>query len=93
MLQGKVIGIYCLIDDIFKGIDHPAHRQRKISDSEVITAVMVSPLYLKGNKHCAITDISYTFSLETDKLFAIVITFEAVENSFEAKNVKTKAAQ
>jgi len=51
MLQGKVIGVYCLIDNILKGINHPEHRQRKISDNEVITTVVVSAFYFKGNQH------------------------------------------
>jgi hypothetical protein len=57
MLQGKVIGIYCLIHDIFKGIGHPEHKERKISDSEVINIAVVSALYFKGNQHHAISYI------------------------------------
>ncbi len=53
MLQDKVIGIYCLIDDILKGINHCEHRERKISDREIITTAVVSALYLKGNQEHA----------------------------------------
>ena len=49
-----MIGIYCLIDDILKGINHYEHRERKVSDSEVITTAVVSALYFKGNQAHAI---------------------------------------
>jgi len=51
MLQDKVIGIYCLVDDILKGIGHYEHKERRISDSEVIATAVVSALYFKGNQH------------------------------------------
>lgn len=51
MLLDKVIGIYCLIDDILKGIGHREHGQRSVSDSEIMTTALVSALYFKGN-HC-----------------------------------------
>jgi hypothetical protein len=50
MLQDKVIGIYCLIDDILQGIGHSEHEQRIVSDSEIITTAVVSALYFKGNQ-------------------------------------------
>jgi Transposase DDE domain len=50
MLRDKVIGIYCLVDDILKGIDHYEPSSRKVSDSEVITTAIVSALYFKGNQ-------------------------------------------
>jgi hypothetical protein len=31
MLQDKVIGIYCLTDDVLKGIGHREHQERKVS--------------------------------------------------------------
>lgn len=55
MLQDKVIGIYCLTDDILKGIRHYEDRQRKVSDSEIITTALVSALYFKGNQSHAIS--------------------------------------
>ncbi len=54
MLQDKVIGTYCLVDDILKGIGHYECRERKVRDSEVITTAIVSALYFKGNQSCAI---------------------------------------
>jgi hypothetical protein len=54
MLQDKVIGIYCLVDDILKGVHHYEHRERRVSDSEVITTAIVAALYFKGNQSNAI---------------------------------------
>lgn len=54
MLQDKVIGIYCIVDDILKGIKHIEHKERKVSDSEIITTAIVSALYFKGNQCNAI---------------------------------------
>jgi hypothetical protein len=36
MLQDKIIGIHCLIDDILKGIGRSEHNERKVSDSEIM---------------------------------------------------------
>ena len=45
----KITSIFCLIDDMLKGIDHKEHAQRKMSDSEVITTAFVSALYFGGH--------------------------------------------
>lgn len=50
ILQDKVIGIYCLVGDLLKGIHHHEHKERKVSDSEIISAALVSALYFKGNQ-------------------------------------------
>ena len=50
MLTGdKVIGIYCIVDDILKGIGHKDDSRRKVSDSEIITTAIVSALYFGGH--------------------------------------------
>ena len=54
MIQDKVIGIYCLVDDILKGIDHYEHKERQVSDSKIITTAIVSAPYFKGNQCNAI---------------------------------------
>ena len=59
MLLDKVIGIYCLIDDILKGLGHSEPKERKVSDSEVITTAVVSALYFKGNQS---TTVAYVRS-------------------------------
>jgi hypothetical protein len=55
MLQDKVIGIYCLPDDILQGIRHCECSQRQVSDSEIITTALVAALYFKGNQSHAIS--------------------------------------
>lgn len=54
MLQDKVIGIYCLVDDMLKGIGHREHKERTVSDSEIISTALISALYFKGNQFHAI---------------------------------------
>lgn len=54
MLQDKVIGIYCLTDDILKAAGHSDSKGRKVSDSEVMTTAIVAALYFKGNQTHAI---------------------------------------
>ena len=50
MLQeAKIIGIFCLVDDLLKGIAHKEDIRRKVSDSEVITTALVSALYFGGH--------------------------------------------
>lgn len=47
--EDKIINIYCLVDDLLKGIDHLEDSRRKVSDSEVITTAIVSALYFGGH--------------------------------------------
>jgi hypothetical protein len=47
--EDKIIGIFCLIDDLLKGIGHLEDSRRKLSDSEVITSALVSALYFGGH--------------------------------------------
>src|SRR3569833_1469433 len=47
--EDKIIGIYCLVDDLLKGIGHQEDSRIKISDSEVITTAIVSALYFGGH--------------------------------------------
>jgi hypothetical protein len=49
LTEDKIIGIYCIVDDILKGIGHKEDSRRKISDSEVITTAIVSALYFGGH--------------------------------------------
>ena len=46
----KVIKIFCLIDDLLKGIGHKEDVRIKVSDSEVITTSIVSALYFGGHQ-------------------------------------------
>lgn len=53
--KDKIISIFCLIDDILKGIDHKEDTRRRISDSEVILTAVVSSTSFYGNHFSAIT--------------------------------------
>lgn len=47
--EDKIISIFCLVDDLLKGIGHLEDRRRKVSDSEIITTAIVSALYFGGH--------------------------------------------
>jgi hypothetical protein len=49
LTEDKIIRIYCIIDDILKGIGHQEDNRRKVSDSEIITTALVSALYFGGH--------------------------------------------
>lgn len=50
----KIIGIYCIVDDMLKAIQHPEDKRRRISDSQVITTALVSAIYFGGHHDHAI---------------------------------------
>lgn len=47
--ENKIIAIFCLIDNMLKGIGHKEHRGSKVSDSEIITTSFVAALFFKGH--------------------------------------------
>jgi hypothetical protein len=49
LTEDKIIGIYCIIDDILKAIGHQEDSRCKVSDSEIITTALVSALYFGGH--------------------------------------------
>ena len=49
LTEDKIIRIYCIIDDILKGVGHQEDNRRKVSDSEIITTAIVSALYFGGH--------------------------------------------
>lgn len=49
LTEGKIISIFCIVDDILKAIGHQEDMRRKVSDSEVITTALVSALYFGGH--------------------------------------------
>nr|WP_123803441.1 hypothetical protein [Flavivirga aquatica] len=55
MLQDKVIGIYCIVDDILKEMNHKEHRNRKFSDSQVLSTALVSAMLFNGNQNKALS--------------------------------------
>lgn len=54
LTRDKIISIFCLIDDILKGIEHTEDKRRKVSDSEVILTAIVSSTSFCGNHSSAI---------------------------------------
>jgi hypothetical protein len=49
LTEDKIIRIYCIVDDILKGIGHQEDSRRKVSDSEIITTALASALYFGGH--------------------------------------------
>lgn len=54
LCKDKIISIFCLIDDILKGIDHVDDLRRQVSDSEIILTAIVSSTSFYGNHSSAI---------------------------------------
>jgi len=49
LTESKIISVYCIVDDILKGVDHLEDRRRRVCDSEIITTALVSALYFGGH--------------------------------------------
>ena len=49
LCEDKIIALYCIVDDLLKGIGHKEDSRRKVSDSEVMTTALVSALYFGGH--------------------------------------------
>jgi hypothetical protein len=47
--EDKIIALYCIVDDILKGLRHYEDATARVSDSEVITTSFVSTLYFGGH--------------------------------------------
>lgn len=47
--ESKIIALYCIVDDMLKGLRHYEDERRKMSDSEVITTAFVAVLYFGGH--------------------------------------------
>lgn len=54
LCQDKIIGIFCLIDDIMQGIGHKEDIRRRVSDSEILVTALVSSTSFYGNHVSAI---------------------------------------
>ena len=52
-MDTQIVVVYCLCDDILKGLQHYEDPQRKMSDAEVMTTVIVAALYFAGNQEKA----------------------------------------
>ena len=49
LCEDKIIALYCIVDDMLKGMHHYEDAKVKVSDSEVITTAFVSVLYFGGH--------------------------------------------
>ena len=49
LCEDKIIALYCIVDDLLKGIGHREDSSRKVSDGELITTALVSSLYFGGH--------------------------------------------
>ena len=54
LTRDKIISIFCLIDDLFIGINHQEDIRRSVSDSEIAVTAIVSAIYFGGNQQHAI---------------------------------------
>jgi len=48
-MDTQIVAIYCICDDILKGLRHFEDKQRQMSDAEVMTTSIVAGLYFSGN--------------------------------------------
>ena len=54
LTRDKIISIFCLLDDLFIGIQHKEDVRRSVSDSKIAVTAIVSALYFGGNQFHAI---------------------------------------
>lgn len=47
--ESKIIALYCIVDDLLKGLHHYEDVRTRVSDAEVITTAFVSTLYFSGH--------------------------------------------
>ena len=47
--EAKIIALYCIVDDMLKGLHHYEDPRVKVSDSEVITTAFAAMLYFGGH--------------------------------------------
>lgn len=48
-MDTQIVVVYCLCDDVLKGLHHYEDPQRKMSDAEIMTTAIVAALYFGGN--------------------------------------------
>lgn len=48
-MDTQIVAIFCICDDILKGLKHYEDKQRRMSDAEVLTTSLVAGLYFSGN--------------------------------------------
>jgi hypothetical protein len=48
-MDTQIVAIYCICDDILKGLNHCEDKQRQMSDAEVMTTSIAAALFFGGN--------------------------------------------
>jgi hypothetical protein len=48
-MDTQIVAIFCICDDILKGLRHCEDKQRQMSDTEVMTTSIVAALFFSGN--------------------------------------------
>jgi len=48
-MDSQIVAIYCICDDILKGLKHAEDQQRQMSAAEVMTTSLVAGLFFSGN--------------------------------------------
>lgn len=54
-MDSQIVAIFCLCDDILKGLDHHEDKQCKMSDAEVMTTSIIAAIFFSGNMEIART--------------------------------------
>ena len=54
-MDSQIVAIFCLCDDILKGLQHHEDRQCQMSDAEVLTTSIVAAAFFSGNMETART--------------------------------------
>jgi hypothetical protein len=49
-MDTQIVAVYCLCDDLLKGLHHHEDRQMWISDAEIMTIALVAALHFSGNQ-------------------------------------------
>lgn len=48
-MDSQIVVVYCICDDILKGLHHYEDQQRRMSDAEIMTTAIVAALYFGSN--------------------------------------------
>jgi hypothetical protein len=54
-MDGKIIAIFCLCDDLLKAMHHQENRQCQMNDAEIMTTACIAALFFRGNHESART--------------------------------------
>jgi hypothetical protein len=49
-MDGQIVAVFCLCDDLLKALSHPEDPQCRISDAEIMTIALVAALHFGGNQ-------------------------------------------